>query len=156
MAKRKESAALSSIPDALKQKMAQSVAGTGHSMVPPALDGGQRAQPKEEVVYSIDDLIDDSEDITTLRQLINRHIILNDTKKTADKALEPITTRIKKIIGQYGIDKAVCDGATLTYVQGSRYTIDKLKLLANGVTEDIIVASTDVSITHTLTIRGAK
>lgn len=150
----------SQIPQELKRKMAQSVVGSGPSMVPkprtPVPLPPPMATVPEEVVPTVDDLIADQEELSTLRQLVSRQLEYNAQKKHLEKALEPINDRIKAIVSQYGIDNAVCDGATINYRQGERKTLNPMRLVANGVAQEVIDQSYDVSITHTLTIRGPK
>jgi hypothetical protein len=147
------------IPKSLKQKMAASVSGAGQSLVPdiPGVTSSPTPPPAEvDLIPSIDQLIGDAEDLTTLRDLVNLQVKVNAQKKELEKKLEPINDRIKAIVSEYGIEKAVCDGANITLSQGSRSTINKLKLVAYGVDEEIITACTDVTTTQTLKITPAK
>jgi hypothetical protein len=141
------------MPKSLKQKMAASVAGTGQSLVPST---PTPPPPEEDLVPSIDMLLEDTDERATLRQLIGVQVQLNSDKKSLEKRLDPINERIKTILSNNGIEKTVCDGASITYFAGSRSTINRLKLIAFGIDEVIIEKCTDTTVTHTLKITPAR
>ena len=62
-----------------------------------------------------------------------------------------LSDRIKKILGTYGISKMKCAGASVSYTPTERSSINKMKLQALGVSDDIIAAATDV--TQSVTLR---
>lgn len=135
------------LPASLSQKIAQSQLGTGPSLVPQA-----KQKEPEEVIPTIDELIDEQEDKDTLRSLLNAYRVPHAEIKRLEKVVEPLKGRIKVLISQYGIAKAKCDDDTITYYPSSRSTINRNKLLAAGVDEIIIDECTDTTESYTLKI----
>ena len=147
------------LPPSLQQKVAQSVTGTAPSLTtfsPSITPWKSTRHMEEDKAPPIDDLIGDSQEKDTLRQLIAMQVTINTQKKALEKQLEPVNTRIKALLGSYGVEKMVCDGATVSYFPVERKTIDAMKLLAAGISQDTIDLCTDVSKTRTLVIREAK
>lgn len=140
----------------LKQKMAQSVSGTSPSMVPAGIGNVPLPPPKEDETPSIDDLIGDAEERETLRKLVANRISYDLAIKPLEKMKDATTDRIKTILGSYGINKASCDGASLSYTQTERKTINRVKLEALGVDPAIIDTATDVTTSAMLRITQAK
>jgi hypothetical protein len=141
------------LPKELKQRMAQSVVGTGPSLIP--VPHTPKPEKEEEHIPQIDELIDDRDDVQTLRSLVSSHVSANTNKKQWEKTVEGLSERIKGIIGRYGlgqgINKANCDGQTINYYPQSRSTINATKLLAAGVDQKTIDDCTDT--TQTLALR---
>ena len=147
---------MSKVPASLKQKMAKSVAGSAPSLLPGKPREIVEDFLPEDVVPPIDQLIADKDDVETLRGLIRAHLEINQEKKALEKKVDNLSTRIKSIIGQYGIEKAVCDGANISYYPVPRRTINGTKLLGAGVPEETITLCTDVSTSYTLKITAEK
>ncbi|MBU6231702.1 hypothetical protein KGP36_03455 [Patescibacteria group bacterium] len=139
----------------LRQQMAQSVAGSGPSLIPQAPPPRPKPEPEEEAP-SIDLLIADTDDRDTLRSLIKSHVELNNQLSGLEKAIKPIKDRIKAIVGDYGIERAICDGTKISYSHSQRSTINGTKLLGAGIDPDIITRCTDVSDVYTLKVTPEK
>jgi len=135
------------IPKELQQKIAQSQLGSGPSLVPQA----PVAEP-EEAIPTVEELIGEAEDLDTLKLLVNSLLIPQAEVKRLEKVIDTIKPRIKVIVGQYGIAKARCGEAVLSYFPTSRSTVNAKKLLAAGVDEATITACTDVSQSFTLKV----
>lgn len=147
------------MPKELKQKMAASVSGTGHSMVPQDHPQPTRKYvPDTEVdeVPSIAALIGDDVDRETMRMLVSTQITLKSQLTEIENKLEPIRARIKKMLTSYGIDKVECDGAKLTVYSTERKTVNAMKLIGAGVDEVIIQNCTDITVSSTLKITPPK
>ena len=144
---------MSKIPASLKQKMAQSVVGTGPSLVPVPKPVEVAEEP---VAPPITELIAEKEDVDTLQSLVKTQMALNSDKKAIESRLDPINDRIKALLGQYGIYKATCDGASISYSASTRSSINATKLLAAGVEQEIIDSCTDKKSTRTLLITRGK
>ena len=137
------------LPASLSQKIAQSQLGTGPSLVPQA---HAKQQEPEEVIPTIDELIDEQEDKDTLRSLLNAYRVPHAEIKRLEKVVEPLKGRIKVLISQYGIAKAKCDDDTIIYYPTTRSTVNAKKLLAAGVEQAVIDICTDVTESYTLKI----
>ena len=135
------------MPKGLQQKIAQSQLGSGPSLVPQA-----PVTEPEEAIPTVEELIGEAEDLDTLKMLVNSLLIPQAEVKRLEKVIDTIKPRIKVIVGQYGIAKARCGEAVLSYFPTSRSTVNAKKLLAAGVDEDTITACTDVSHSFTLKV----
>jgi hypothetical protein len=136
------------LPASLSQKIAQSQLGSGSSLVPQA---PVKDEPPE-AIPTVEELIGDQEDLATLNSLVSSVLVPKAEVKRLKKVIDAIVPRIKAIVSQYGFSKAVCAGATLNYFPTSRKSINATKLLAAGVTQEIITACTDVTPSYTLKI----
>jgi hypothetical protein len=143
------------IPASLKQKMAASVVGSRASLIPQPYTPKPTPKPAEEVVPSVETIIEDAEELATLRELVARQLPLNAQIKALESSLKPINDRIKGILGECKI-KAVCDGATINQFPVTRSTVDPLLLLAAGVDEETIQSCTKTSTSYTLLVTGIK
>ena len=135
------------IPKELQQKIAQSQLGSGPSLVPQV----PLTEP-DEAIPTVEELIGEAEDLDTLKLLVNSLLIPQAEVKRLEKVIDTIKPRIKVIVGQYGIAKARCGEAVLSYFPTSRSTVNAKKLLAAGVDEATIIACTDVSHSFTLKV----
>ena len=135
------------MPKGLQQKIAQSQLGSGPSLVPQA-----PVTEPEEAIPTVEELIGEAEDLDTLKLLVNSLLIPQAEVKRLEKVIDTIKPRIKVIVGQYGIAKARCGEAVLSYFPTSRSTVNAKKLLAAGVDEATITACTDVSQSFTLKV----
>lgn len=141
----------------LRQKMAQSVAGSAPSMVPGPRNTEVPPAPEEkETIPSIQDLIGDEDDRMTLEQLIAQRVAIDAQIKPLEKSKDLLTNRIKTQLSSYGITQMLCDGARVSYTTTERKTINQNKLIGAGVDIEIIVACTDVSKSSMLKITPAK
>jgi hypothetical protein len=129
---------MAKLPAALAQKIAQSQLGSGPSLVPQA-----PVKEPEEVIPTVEELIGEAEDLETLRSLVAALVVPQAEVKRLEKVIDTIKPRIKVIVSQYGIAKALCGESTLSYFATSRSTINRTKLLAAGVDESIIEDCTD-------------
>ena len=111
-----------------------------------------KQQEPEEVIPTIDELIDEQEDKDTLRSLLNAYRVPHAEIKRLEKVVEPLKGRIKVLISQYGIAKAKCDDDTIIYYPTTRSTVNAKKLLAAGVEQAVIDICTDVTESYTLKI----
>ena len=105
-----------------------------------------------EIIPDVRELIDDVKTRNLLAKLVTQSIDWQQTEKEAKKAREPITTQIKKILGDYEVGKAVCNGYRLNYFNSPRSSISKELLLSNGVSPAIITKCTTTSNSYTLRI----
>jgi len=135
------------MPKELQKKIAQSQLGSGPSLVPQA-----PVTEPEEAIPTVEELIGEAEDLDTLKLLVNSLLIPQAEVKRLEKVIDTIKPRIKVIVGQYGIAKARCGEAVLSYFPTSRSTVNAKKLLAAGVDEATITACTDVSQSFTLKV----
>ena len=143
------------IPKELQQKIAQSQLGSGPSLVPSKMSRpGEIVEDflPEEAIPTVEELIGEAEDLDTLKLLVNSLLIPQAEVKRLEKVIDTIKPRIKVIVGQYGIAKARCGEAVLSYFPTSRSTVNAKKLLAAGVDEATITACTDVSHSFTLKV----
>jgi hypothetical protein len=143
----------------LKQKMAQSVVGSAPSMIPgPRISQGEvpPAPEVKEAIPMLDELIADTEDRETIRQLISKSIEIAALLKPLEKQQDAIKDRIKVQLSGYGITSMLCDGAKVSYTMTERKTLNHTKLVAAGVDVETIVACTDVTRSSMLKITPAK
>lgn len=152
---------MSTKPLTLKQKMAKSVSGTSPSLLPPgigdrpALDRDlEKILGEDAVVPSVDELIADGEDRQAIHHLVATHVKYNGEKKKLVKVIEVTTSRIKAIVAQYGFHKAVCDGASISYTPTKRTSINEMRLLAEGVSQETIDACKETTTSYMLKIGG--
>ncbi len=147
----------SELPASLRQKIAASQVGSKPSLIPPGI-GGQPPLPprpmKVEKAPDIADLMDDGEDRETLTALVSQYHTINTTKKQAAAAIKPLGERIKTILGNYGINHFTYVGVDVNYYLTERKTLNRGKLLAAGVSIEILEACTDVSASGALRIGG--
>jgi hypothetical protein len=140
----------------LRAKMAASVSGTGVSMVPAAAKKAPLPTPTDDTVPDVKDMIGEQEDLQTLDTLIKARLEVDGQYKMLEKARDSYTDRIKTILATYGINKATCRGALISYTQTERKTINRLKLEGLGVDPAIIDTATDISISAMLKITPPK
>jgi hypothetical protein len=141
----------------LKQKMAQSVSGSAPSLVPgPRNTDVPPAPEQKETIPSIQDLIGDEDDRTTLEQLIAQRVAIDSQIKPLEKSKDLLTDRIKTQLSSYGITQMLCDGAKVSYTMTERKTINQNKLIGAGVDIETIVLCTDITKSSMLKITPAK
>jgi hypothetical protein len=135
------------LPQGLQQKIAQSQLGSGPSLVPQA-----KVKEEPEAIPTVEELIGEQEDLDTLKSLVSSILAPKAEVARLKKVIDKVVPRIKLILGQYGLSKAVCGTATLNYFPTTRTSINRTKLLAARVTEEVIAACTDVTQSFTLKI----
>lgn len=140
----------------LQRKMAQSVAGTAASMVPAGVGDVPLPPSTAEVIPSVDDAIGDEDDRETLKELVSKRMEIDAQLKPLDAAKDALTARIKTVLGNYGLNKLTCAGASINYFLTERKSINATKLMAQGVDMETIVACTDVTKSGTLKITPLK
>lgn len=142
----------------LRQKMAQSVAGSAPSMVPvPYVKQGKVPKHEQsEAIPPVEDLITDKEDRETLAQLVAARVQLDIQLKPLEKQKEMMTDRIKAALSSYGITSMMCAGAKVSYTQQEYKKLNEQKLIGAGVDLETIILCTDVTMTSRLTIRPEK
>jgi hypothetical protein len=142
------------LPKELKQKMAQSVVGTGPSLIPqphtpkPKPDDG-------EPIPSVDDFVE-GEERAVLHSLVQLRVTLAAQEKALKARLDQANDRIKAIISEHGVEKSVCDGCRINYFRSERRALNQMKLLAAGVDQDTIDYCTDITEVWTLKVEGPK
>lgn len=135
------------LPASLSQKIAQSQLGSGPSLVPQA-----PVKEPEEIIPTVEELIEAGEDLDTLKSLVASVVGPKAEVKRLEKVIDTVIPRIKAIVSQYGIAKAKCGESTLTYFPTTRSTINATKLLAAGVAQETITECTDVTQSFTLKV----
>lgn len=150
-----KSAVSSSKEKELQQKMAKSIVGTAPSMVP-AAPAATLPPEQDDSIPSIDVLITDEDERGTLQKLILQRITVDASIKPLEKVKENLTDRIKTLLGSYGINQLMCDGAKVSYTMTERKSLNQTKLVAAGVDMEIIVACTDISKSGMLKITPPK
>lgn len=141
------------LPPTLKQKMAQSVSGAKPSLVPVQPEPKSGVESQNETFLPASDLIADAEEVDTLAALMKRHAELKESIKLMESSLDPITDRIKAILGTYGIDRVQCGQYKASYFETTRSSLNRTKLIAHGVDEEVIDQCTDLSYSKSLRIR---
>lgn len=153
----------------IKQKMAQSVArkSQGSALIPPGVSPTSvqaqaqaqlDAKTDAETIPTIEELIPDTEvdrttTIQTLWSLAKQYKLESQMESRAKKEKDSYSKRIKFLLGSYGIAKAICGQFKVSVTPVRRTSIDPLKLLAHGVSEETILACTDVTETPTINVR---
>ena len=119
-----------------------------HKVAPPP--------PKGEEFPDVSTLISDNEERGTLEALVAEYSRLGAIEKQAADQKKPLNSRIKDLIGSYGIARAtVCD-MHLSYFNAPRRTISRELLLEHGIKPSIIEACTEVKDSFTLRIAAIK
>jgi hypothetical protein len=144
----------------MKQRMAKSVArkSPGSTLVPPGI-GSTPAEVKpqpESNAPLIADLVSDQADVMTVNELAVYYKQNAEIESKAKKAKEEYGKRIKFILGNYGIQAVQCNDYRVTISPSQRKTIDPIKLLAHGITEDVILACTDVTVSNMINVTYTK
>lgn len=152
----------------MKQKMAKSVSrkSPGSSLIPPGIgstpaEPKREAKPDAEVIPTIDELIPDiDEDAAEIRlqlkTMAQQYKQFSQVESGAKKNKEGLSKRIKFILGGYGIAKVLCGSFKVTVTPTQRKTINPMLLLANGVTQEIIDASTETTESSTINVSEVK
>jgi hypothetical protein len=145
----------------MKQKMAKSVArkSPGSTLVPPGIGSTPaevKPQPEPNSAPAISDLVSDQADVMTVNELAVHYKSNAEIESKAKKAKEEYGKRIKFILGNYGIQAVQCNDYRVTISHTQYKIIDPVKLLAAGVTEDVILACTNVTVSNTIHVTNTK
>lgn len=144
----------------MRQKMAKSVTQKGGSLVPPGIANKSEPAPLEPEPESkyipVEELIQDKEVVTTLNNLAKLYKEQSGVESKAKKLKEGAGSRIKECFKSYGIGAAKCNHYTIGVTASSRKTVNPMKLLALGVSQEVIDAATDVTETQTIRVNEVK
>ena len=111
---------------------------------------------EKEIIPDLKDLVEQRKDYLELKRLITTSLELAEQERLIKKQRDPISSRIKDLLGTYKIGKAQVEGCRVNYFSGERRSIDASLLLANGVQPRVIEASTKVSVVYTLKITSQE
>lgn len=87
-----------------------------------------------------------------LVRLTEEHRELGDQAGEIKKQRDQLTSKIKKILGEYKVGKALVGDLRVTYFNAPRTSLNKIKLMENGVTVKQIQASEETKDSYTLRI----
>ena len=147
---------------ALRDRIKTIAAQSAPSMVPAPRETQQAEdipappQKEEEVVPSIADIIPDLKERLLLARLVATYGEMGITKHSLDKQQKALSTQAKKIVGKYGIARAVSGEWRISYYNAARETLSKELLLAAGVPLATILACTKTTPAYTLRISKIK
>lgn len=133
----------------LKQVQRQAAAAAP-SMVPEKL--APPPEKEEERIPDIKELIRDTKTRLKLARLVQQEAEYAEEEKVARKAREPLTAAIKQILGEAEVGKAQVADFVVNYYNSPRESLDKILLMQNGVSPDVIARSTKRTDCYTLRI----
>jgi len=107
---------------------------------------------EEEIIPDIRELVDNAADRLRLMQLVEQQAAWGAQEKEAKKQRKPLTESIKKIIGKYGIGRAMCGELLINYYNAPRATLSRELLLSAGIPPKVLDACTITKDTYTLRI----
>lgn len=113
-----------------------------HKRTAPSFTPSPRHKKVEAVLPDAADLVTDSTDLSTLRELIALHVRYSADERLAKAQKEPVVASLKSICKDYGFGKVTCDQTKVSYYKGTRSTISQQKLLDAGVSLATIKACT--------------
>lgn len=94
------------------------------------------------------------EDMRTMRALVAQHVILGKEERAAADAKKPLTERIKAIVQKTpALHKVLCAGGVVNFYPADRSSIKADKLLAQGISPEVIAKATVTTTVWTLKIR---
>jgi hypothetical protein len=118
---------MSSIKDRLAA-LRQSRKTTAPSFIP-----DRRPKREEVVLPDVRDLVTDTADLSTLRELVALHVQYSAAERAAKHQKAPVAESIKSICADYKLTRAVCDRTKVSYYPTVRETISQQLLLDAGV-----------------------
>lgn len=127
---------MTSIKDRLAALRAQ------HKKTAPSFAPSTRQKKEQVVIPDVSDLVTDSHDLESLRELVALHVQYGAAERAAKHQKKPVAESIKSICVDYGLTKVVCDGNKLSYYKTVRSSINEQMLLDAGVSPTIIKACT--------------
>lgn len=137
----------STLDDRIKQSVGKHSAP---SMVP---DFTPPPPPKEEeIIPDVRELINSAKDRLKLAQLVEQSSAWGVQEKEAKKMRAPLTAAIKKILGEYEVGRAMCDGKLINYYNAPRSTLSRELLLSHGISPQVLEACTVTKDSYTLRI----
>jgi len=110
---------------------------------------------EEEVIPDVRELVDNAADRLKIVQLVELSATWGAQEKEAKKARAPITESLKKIIGRYGISKAMCGDYRINYYNAPRKTLSREMLLSAGVSPKVLDSCTIEKDSYTLRVSAA-
>lgn len=133
----------------LNDRIKSQVKGSAPSMVPKY----NPPPPKEEeIIPDIRELVDNTADLNSLTRLITESAEWAAQEKEAKRIREPITKRIKYLLGRYGVGRCVSNGLMVNYYNAPRATLSREALLSYGVSSKTLDACTVIKDSFTLRI----
>lgn len=143
-------------PSDLKSRMQSAV---GKAPAPSMIPTPYMPPPppkEEEQIPDLRELVDDDADATFLANLVEQADAWRKQEAEAKKARKPLTERIKKLLGEYGIGKMMVGEIRVAYFNCPRSSISKELLLSQGVSPKVIAAATVIKDAYTLRIGGGE
>jgi hypothetical protein len=87
-----------------------------------------------------------------LVRLTEEHRVLGDEESTIKKSRNALTAKIKTILGEYKVGKAMVGDLRVSYYNVPRTSLSKIKLMEAGVTLKQIAAAEETKDAYTLKI----
>lgn len=136
----------------LNKRMAEATKAARPSMVP---DFKPPVASKESTP-DISQVIQDPVDRARLSLLITKSDTFRQEIKDLEASRRPYTDEIKRLLTKHRVSNCLCSGVPVTFFTVVRTSLNKAKLMARGVTEEIIAECMDQKDIPTLRIGGTE
>lgn len=140
----------------LKDRLSKVAASASVDMNPLSRKKFTPPPPKEEDIPDMRDVIGSTADQSSLIRLVGEHAAIGQQERLLKGQKEPLTDRIKDILGRNKATKLKVDTYRVNYYSAPRTSIKKELLLEAGVAPDIIAACTVSTETYTLRVTEIK
>ncbi len=101
-----------------------------------------RIPPIQDVLPDATELVANTADLSTLRELVALHVQYSQTERDAKAQKAPVVDSIKSICEDYTLRKLTCDRNKVSYYKTTRSAISKQLLMDAGVSIETIRACT--------------
>lgn len=126
--------------DSLKDRLA--ALRQEHTRSAPSFNPIARPKKAEVLLPEASELVTDTGDLSTLRELVALHVEYSAAERLARNKKAPVADSIKSICNDYSLARITCDRNRVSYYRMSRSVIVAQLLADQGVSPAIIKACT--------------